>query len=148
MYEVLHALCALVIRRSCAGSHCRLTPAARSRAAESVAVAADGALWTADRYGAVRRAARVLDGRYVLQEAPIAHLGPGRPLGFEFDAAGDLIVCVAGAVRSPALLQTLPSPCPTWSQRAGPALAACCIHPEWTHPAVSRCGAASLSMLV
>ncbi len=72
-------------------------------------MAADGALWTADRYGAVRRAARVLDGRYVLQEAPIAHLGPGRPLGFEFDAAGDLIVCVAGAVRSPALLQTLPS---------------------------------------
>jgi hypothetical protein len=58
----------------------------------------------------VRRAARVLDGRYVLQEAPIAHLGPGRPLGFEFDAAGDLIVCVAGAVRSPALLRTLPFP--------------------------------------
>ena len=68
---------------------------------ESVAVAADGALWTADKFGAVRRAAPKSDGGYELDAKPVAHLGPGRPLGFEFDNAGDLIVCMAGAVRGP-----------------------------------------------
>ena len=70
-------------------------------AAETVAVAADGALWTADKYGALRRAAPAAGGGYALDAAPVAWLGPGRPLGFELDAAGDVIVCMAGAVRAP-----------------------------------------------
>ena len=64
-------------------------------------MAADGALWTADKYGALRRAAPAKGGGYEWDPTPVAWLGPGRPLGFELDAAGDVIVCMAGAVRAP-----------------------------------------------
>ncbi|KAK9832113.1 hypothetical protein WJX81_008412 [Elliptochloris bilobata] len=64
---------------------------------ESVAVAADGALWTADKFGALRRAAPATGGGYALDSTPVAWLGPGRPLGFEIDAAGDVIACMAGS---------------------------------------------------
>ena len=70
-------------------------------AAETVAVANDGALWTADKYGALRRAAPAKGGGYEWDPTPVAWLGPGRPLGFELDAVGDVIVCMAGAVRGP-----------------------------------------------
>lgn len=81
--------------------HSSLGQLAQNTAAETVAVADDGALWTADKYGALRRAAPVKGGGYEWDSTPVAWLGPGRPLGFELDAAGDVIVCMAGAVHAP-----------------------------------------------
>ncbi len=69
-------------------------------AAESVAVAKDGSLYMLDKFGFVWRAPRNAAGRYDLEQEPLAHIGSGRPLGFHFDAEGNLIVCMAGAVRS------------------------------------------------
>ena len=55
--------------------------------AESVAVSKDGDLYMLDKFGVVWKAAK---GR-----APkkLAFLGAGRPLGFHFDQAGNLIIC-------------------------------------------------------
>jgi len=68
-------------------------------AAESVAVAEDGSLYMLDKFGYVWRAPKTSEGGYTKDKEPLAHLGPGRPLGFHFDAEGNLIVCDAGAVR-------------------------------------------------
>lgn len=67
-------------------------------AAESVTMAADGRFIMLDRYGAVREAAEQ-GGQLVLNPKPLAHLGPGRPLGAQFDKHGNLIICDAFKVR-------------------------------------------------
>ncbi|BDA50629.1 Adipocyte plasma membrane-associated protein [Coccomyxa sp. Obi] len=64
---------------------------------ESVAVAKDSSLYMLDKFGFVWRAPRNAAGSYDLEKEPLAHLGSGRPLGFHFDAEGNLIVCMAGA---------------------------------------------------
>ncbi|KAF6258203.1 strictosidine synthase [Scenedesmus sp. NREL 46B-D3] len=61
---------------------------------ESVTVAPDGRFIMLDRYGAVREA-REAGGGMVLNPKPLAHLGPGRPLGAQFDGNGNLIICDA-----------------------------------------------------
>ncbi|WIA20276.1 hypothetical protein OEZ85_006109 [Tetradesmus obliquus] len=48
-----------------------------------------------DRYGAVREARQDSNGAMVLSPTAIAHLGPGRPLGAQYDAHGNLIICDA-----------------------------------------------------
>ena len=77
---------------------------------ESVAVrpggrgsSGDDDLVMCDRYGYVWRATKVEkrggkdEGEeYALDARPLAHLGAGRPLGFHFDAAGNLLVCRSG----------------------------------------------------
>jgi hypothetical protein len=65
---------------------------------ESVTTTADGSFIMLDRYGAVREAWQQ-GGAMVLNPVPIAHLGPGRPLGAQYDAAGSLIICDAFKVR-------------------------------------------------
>ena len=70
--------------------------------AESVAVARDGSLWMLDKFGFVWRAPEDGRGSYALEKEPLAQLGPGRPLGFHFDRAGNLLVCNSGAVSPPA----------------------------------------------
>lgn len=71
-----------------------------SLAAESVALARDGSLWMLDKFGFVWRAPEDGQGSYALEKEPLAQLGPGRPLGFDFDEQGNLIVCNSGSVRS------------------------------------------------
>lgn len=56
-----------------------------------------------DKLGYVWRAPANSGGSYDLERQPLAHLGPGRPLGFHFDADGNLIVCNSGAVTSSSL---------------------------------------------
>ena len=71
---------------------------------ESVAVRPGGSgdLVMCDRYGYVWRATKANEseksegGGYVLDARPLAHLGAGRPLGFHFDAAGNLLACMSG----------------------------------------------------
>jgi len=46
-----------------------------------------------DKFNKVWEAAPQADGSYRLASAPSFDLGPGRPLGYHFDANGDLIVC-------------------------------------------------------
>jgi sugar lactone lactonase YvrE len=53
-----------------------------------------------DKYAWVREALPQPDGSYQLQPRPLAHLGPGRPLGAGFDADGNLIICDALKVRA------------------------------------------------
>ncbi|KAF8061129.1 Apmap [Scenedesmus sp. PABB004] len=66
--------------------------------AESVAVAPGGGLALLDRYGRLLEAARAPGGGgYDLAPRPRAALGGGRPLGYHFDAAGDLLVCDSNA---------------------------------------------------
>lgn len=70
--------------------------------AESVTVAPDGRLVMVDKYNQVwqahpqRHSGDTSDtpqqDQYQLEEAPLAQLGPGRPLGFHFDNEGNLIV--------------------------------------------------------
>lgn len=68
------------------------------RGSESVAVAPDGTMVMCDKFGWVWEAkAAAGTGVPTLARAPLAHLGPGRPLGFHHDAAGNLYVCMAGA---------------------------------------------------
>ncbi|WIA20274.1 hypothetical protein OEZ85_006107 [Tetradesmus obliquus] len=62
---------------------------------ESVTMAPDGRFIMLDRYGAVREALQQDDGSMVLRPTAIAHLGPGRPLGAQYDAHGNLIICDA-----------------------------------------------------
>ncbi|CAL5229353.1 g12664 [Coccomyxa viridis] len=64
---------------------------------ESVALARDGSLWMLDKYGYVWRAPEDGKGSYALEKEPLAQLGPGRPLGFDFDKQGNLIVCNSGS---------------------------------------------------
>lgn len=58
-----------------------------------------------DKYGFVRAAPKDPDASTQLDPTPVAHLGPGRPLGAAFDAADNLVVCdalkVGGASRCP-----------------------------------------------
>jgi hypothetical protein len=68
-------------------------------AAESVTMAPDGRFVMLDRYGAVKEATEQ-NGVMVLNPKPIAHLGPGRPLGAQYDAHGNLIICDAFKVVS------------------------------------------------
>lgn len=62
---------------------------------ESVAVGPDGTLWLLDRYGHVRLASPTpgAPGGFALHPQPLAYVGPGRPLGFHHDAAGNLVIC-------------------------------------------------------
>lgn len=67
--------------------------------AESVVLSPDGRLTMLDKYGHVWQAAppehpTAGPSGFALRRLPV-HLGPGRPLGAEYDAAGDLIVCDA-----------------------------------------------------
>lgn len=63
---------------------------------ESVNVSPDGRLVMIDKYGAVRAAPKQpIRNSTQLDPQPIAHLGPGRALGFTFDADGNLVVCDA-----------------------------------------------------
>ena len=62
--------------------------------AESVAVSPDGTLYMLDKFGNVLRAS----GGSTSKPEFITHLGPGRPLGFHFNAKGDLFICNAGTV--------------------------------------------------
>lgn len=62
-------------------------------------MAEDGSLYMLDKFGYVWRAPKTSAGGYTKDKESLAHLGPGRPLGFHFDAKGNLIVCNAGAVR-------------------------------------------------
>ena len=55
-----------------------------------------------DKFGYVWRAPADGKGSYALETEPLAQLGPGRPLGFDFDEDGNLIVCNSGSVSSPA----------------------------------------------
>lgn len=49
-----------------------------------------------DRYGAVKEASQDPDtGDMTLNPKPLVYLGPGRPLGAQFDAHGNLIICDA-----------------------------------------------------
>ena len=64
-----------------------------------MALAADGFLWMLDKFGYVWRAPEDGKGSYAMESRPIAQLGPGRPLGFDFDEEGNLIVCNSGSVR-------------------------------------------------
>lgn len=61
---------------------------------ESVAVSPEGSLVMLDKYNRVweARQSSTAPGGYELSEAPSADLGAGRPLGYHFDARGDLIV--------------------------------------------------------
>jgi len=67
---------------------------------ESVAVAPNGTLVMCDRAGFVWHAdaptAGGLEAAAFSAPRRIAHLGPGRPLGFHHDRAGNLLVCMAG----------------------------------------------------
>jgi len=58
---------------------------------ESVAVSEDGVLYMLDKFGVVFRSK---DKRSLER---LAFLGPGRPLGFHFDKAGNLLICNAGS---------------------------------------------------
>ncbi|GBF92278.1 strictosidine synthase [Raphidocelis subcapitata] len=60
---------------------------------ESVAVSPEGRLVMLDKFNRVWEAEPAAGGGYELGAAPVAHLGAGRPLGYHFDANGDLIVC-------------------------------------------------------
>ncbi len=62
---------------------------------ESVAVAPDGTLWMLDKWGHAwtATASPTAEGGYELSPEPVAYIGPGRPLGFHHDAAGNLVVC-------------------------------------------------------
>lgn len=55
----------------------------------------DGHLVMVDKYGFVRAAPRHPDASTRLDPEPVAHLGPGRPLGTAFDADGNLLICDA-----------------------------------------------------
>lgn len=70
------------------------------KCAESVTVCPDGHLVMIDKYGAVRAAPKHPDSSTQLDPEPIAHLGPGRPLGFTFDAEENVVVCDALKVRA------------------------------------------------
>ena len=61
--------------------------------AETVRVAPGGELYMADKRGYMWRA---VEGH--MDARPLAHLGPGRPLGFDFDSAGNVYIAMAGAV--------------------------------------------------
>ena len=52
----------------------------------------DGVLYMLDKFGIVFRS----KDKRTLER--LAFLGPGRPLGFHFDKAGNLLVCNAGTV--------------------------------------------------
>lgn len=72
-------------------------PLRRRRAAESVTVAPDGRLIMLDKFNYAWAARPVAaggqDGGYALDPAPLAYLGPGRPLGAHFDRHGNLLLC-------------------------------------------------------
>lgn len=55
----------------------------------------DGTLWLLDKYGHVRLASPSPEapGGYALDPQPLAYVGPGRPLGFHHDDAGNLVFC-------------------------------------------------------
>lgn len=62
---------------------------------ESVAIAEDGTLFLPDKYGTIHRATpTAASATPILDRAPWAFLGGGRPLGAEFDKHGNLIVCL------------------------------------------------------
>jgi hypothetical protein len=64
--------------------------------AESVAVRPNGDLALLDKYGNLFEAvasSSSSSSSWQLREQPVAQLGAGRPLGYHFDADGDLIIC-------------------------------------------------------
>lgn len=68
--------------------------------AESVVVGPQGQLVMLDRYNHLWEATQDSKTRqWVLSPEPRAKLGPGRPLGYHFDQAGNLIVCDSLKVR-------------------------------------------------
>eukprot|EP00877_Chromochloris_zofingiensis_P013931 jgi/Chrzof1/8792/Cz03g24210.t1 len=60
---------------------------------ESVTIAADGHLVMLDKYGYVHEATEGKHGQFELSKQPVAYVGPGRPLGAQFDTDGNLIIC-------------------------------------------------------
>lgn len=67
--------------------------------AESVAFGPAGQLVMLDRYNALHEAWPDGTGGWALDPLPRVRLGPGRPLGYHFDGAGDLLVCDSLKVR-------------------------------------------------
>jgi sugar lactone lactonase YvrE len=79
------------------------------RCSESLAFSADGVLFLLDKYGTVWQARPQPDGSYDQADLEkVAFIGGGRPLGAHMDAQGNLVVCVAGLVRAPALSRVHP----------------------------------------
>jgi hypothetical protein len=71
-----------------------LPTATLSAAAESVIVGPDGQLVMLDRDNHLWEARQdIKTGQWVSSPEPLAKLGPGRPLGYDFDQEGNLIVC-------------------------------------------------------
>jgi len=68
--------------------------------AESVIVSPDGRAMMLNKFGGVFEAYEGADGNYTLNRTAKAWLGPGRPLGAAFDAAGNIIICDALKVFS------------------------------------------------
>jgi hypothetical protein len=73
---------------------------APSMTAESVIVSPDGRAMMLNKFGGVFEAYEGADGNYKLNRTAKAWLGPGRPLGAAFDAAGNIIICDALKVFS------------------------------------------------
>lgn len=69
--------------------------------AESVTIAADGHLVMLDKYGYVHEATEGKHGQFELSKQPVAYVGPGRPLGAQFDTDGNLIICDSLKVLAP-----------------------------------------------
>lgn len=59
----------------------------------------DGALYMLDKFGYLLRAQSNGSSYQLDPEHPVAYVGPGRPLGFHFDATGNLLICDSLKVR-------------------------------------------------
>lgn len=64
--------------------------------AETVAINSEGILFGVAQGNTLRQAVHARKRTQLLEES--LHLGPGQGLALDFDATGDLIICVAGAV--------------------------------------------------
>lgn len=64
---------------------------------ETVALDSRGQIYAVDSSNFLRRG-RHVGTVAVFEDEPLLHLGPGRGLALEFDADGNLVVCMAGAV--------------------------------------------------
>ena len=61
-----------------------------------MAVSADGKIYGVEHRNFLRSGVHKGADSHLQRES--THLGPGQGLALEFDASGDLIICIAGAV--------------------------------------------------